>query len=277
MKKWQSDLDANLALNSIKDAIQSNSKALAVIGKECGKDGLYSFISLWFLNLCDFFSVGKAMGETQIAETAKLIASEYYFLKVADLQVFANKFKSGYYGQIFDRIDGNVILVALSKYHEERIAVAEAANLEKHKALKEDTEKYFIRIGKNYVRDSGDNFQEVEHREMATEFSYGVAYKLKGWLSKEYYPTNPKCVLIENSNKPNESLFDYMAKNKPELLPPTEKYKRATSEYYEMKTKILADESLTDFQKQNAIRCIAGLEPITVEEYNEQQTYYKQD
>lgn len=272
-------LSNNLLLNSevktISEALGNVSKPLSVISKENGKDALNGLISLWLINLCKFFSVGRQIGESQITETAKLIAKDYYFLKIDDLVVFGNKFKSGHYGQVFDRVDGNVILIALSKYCEERIAVAETENLEKHKELKQATETYVIKVGKNYVRDNGDNLQEVEQREMATEFSYTVAYRLKGWLAKEYYPTNPKAVLIERSNKPQESLFDYMAKKNPELLPAGEKYKRATSEYFEMKAKILADETLTDFEKQNAIRRLAGLEPITIQEYNEQLTYYK--
>lgn len=274
-------LSSNLSLNSevktISEALGSTSKALSVIGKENGKDALNGLISLWLINLCKFFSVGKAMGDNQVKETAKLISQDYYFLKIEDLVVFGNKFKSGHYGQVFDRVDGNVILIALSKYCEERIAVAESNNLEKHKELKQPTDTYVIRVNNNFVRDNGDNFQEVAKRELATEFSYSVAYRLKGWLAKEYYPTNPKAVKIERSNKPNESLFDYFAKKNPELLPAGEKYKRATSEYFQMKTKILADESLTDFEKQNALRTLAGIEPLTIQEYNEQLTYYSQN
>lgn len=276
MTIWSSNLLQNSEANTISDALGSVSKSLSVIGKENGKGALNGLISLWLINLVKFFSVGKAMGESQVSETAKLISKDYYFLKIEDLIVFGNKFKSGHYGQVFDRIDGNVILIALSKYCEERIAVAEAQNLEKHKELKHPTDTYVIRVNNNYVRDNGDNFQEVEKRELATEFSYSVAYRLRGWLAKEYYTTNPKAVKIERSNKPNESLFDYMAKKNPGLLPAGEKYKRATSEYFQMKTKILADESLTDFEKQNALRTLAGIEPLTIQEYNEQLTYYKQ-
>lgn len=274
---WSSNYLQSSEVSTISEALGGTSKALSVIGKENGKDALKGLISLWLINLCKFFSVGKQMGDSQVKETAKLIAKDYYFLKIDDLVVFGNKFKSGHYGQIFDRIDGNVIIIALSKYCEERIAIAETENMEKHKELKQATETYVIRVNNNYVRDNGDNFQEVEKRELATEFSYGVAYRLKGWLAKEYYQTNPKAVKIESSSKPTESLFDFMAKKNPELLPAGEKYKRATSEYFQMKTKILADESLTDFEKQNALRTLAGIEPLTIQEYNEQLTYYSQN
>jgi hypothetical protein len=45
--------------------------------------------------------------------------------------------------------------------------------------------------------------------------------------------------------------------------------------YLKQRKAILADESLTDFEKQNAIRALAGIEPLTIQEYNEQLTYYK--
>lgn len=270
------DLTHNSVSNSIAEVLGSDSKVLAAVRKESGKDALNGLISLWLVNLCKFFSVGKQMGETQITETAELIGNDYYFLKIDDLAVFGNKFKSGHYGQIFDRIDGNVILIALSKYCEERVSVAEIKNLEKHKDITEEKEMYLIKVGENYVRDNGHDFQEVDKREIATEFSYSVAYRLRGWLAKEYFPTNPKAVIMQRSNKPTESFFDYVAKNNPKLLPASEQYKRATSEYFEMKTKILANETMNEFEKENAIRILAGLEPLTIQEYNEQLTYYKQ-
>lgn len=48
-------------------------------------------------------------------------------------------------------------------------------------------------------------------------------------------------------------------------------------DYLKSRNAILADESLTDFEKQNALRTLAGIEPLTIQEYNEQLTYYSQN
>lgn len=48
-------------------------------------------------------------------------------------------------------------------------------------------------------------------------------------------------------------------------------------DYLKRRKAILEDESLTDFERQNALRTLAGIEPITIQEYNEQLTYYSQN
>lgn len=218
-----------------------------------------------------FFSVGKTMDGYQLGETARLISSEFYMLKIEDLYLFFERFKSGYYGATFDRIDGHVIMTKLREYVDERMDVAERLSLEKHKEIieTERQEQYLIRVGSNWVRSCGDDFEEVDKKELATAYTYGVAVKLKSWLVKEYYPTTPEQVKVCDKNKADGSFFDHLEKNAPELLPAGEKYRRKTNEYFEMKKKILEDPDLNNFEKENAIRALSKIEPITIEEYNE--------
>ncbi len=46
-------------------------------------------------------------------------------------------------------------------------------------------------------------------------------------------------------------------------------YEEWKQNYFAEKKKIMADADLTPFEKSNAIRRLAGLEPQTVEEWNE--------
>lgn len=260
---------------TIEDCLKSDGKALATIRKEVGEMQVIAAVQILILNLCEFFSVGKNMNNNQIKETARLLVKDYYYLKIDDLRLFFDKMKGGAYGQLYDRLDGSVILNNLREYCEERISVAEELNHKKHVELKSGEEKiYIIKVGKNYVREAGDLFEETDSKELATCFAYGTAYKLKEWLVKDYYPTNPKEVKILDINVKGEGLFDYLEHHKPELLPKEERYRRATTEYFEMKRKILADESLDTLGKENAIRALNRLEPLTVEEYNMQQIVY---
>lgn len=234
----------------------------------------------YIANLVKYFNVGKSMNDSQVAETAKLILQNYYYLKPEDFKVCFDGMKSGKYldgGKLFDRLDGQIIMLGIYAYSEERITVSEQINNEKHKELTEPDGKIFIiKVGANFVREAGDVFEEVDKKELATCFSFGTAFKLKEWLIKDYYLTNPKAVKILDSTVKGEGLFDYLEHNKPELLPETEKYKRSAqkNEYFTRKREILADESLNPFQKENALRALAQMEPLTIEEYNLQQQVY---
>lgn len=230
-------------------------------------------INVILVDMATFFSVGRSMNAQQLKETTRLIAKDFYFLKIEDLKLFSDKMKSGAYGKIFDRLDGNVILTALADYAEQRICKAEEINQEKHKALKEseNDKVYLLKVGDNYVRECGDVFEEVDKRELATAFTFGVAFKLKEWLIKDYYQLNPSYVRFSHKNMPDQKFFDELEHKRTELLSKEAKFKRANNEYHEMKKKILNDHGLTNFEKENAIRRLAGLPELNNEEYNLQQ------
>lgn len=262
---------------SITDAIRSELPTLATIRKEQGEKVCIANLILIVSDCIEFFNVGKSMNDKQLIETAKLIMNEFYFLKISDFQLFFSRFKSGYYGQLFDRLDGSVIIIALRAYCEERITTAESLSLEAHKTAidEERKENYLIQIGSYYLRSNGDDFEEVENKELATGYTYGVAIRLRDWIVREQYPLSPETIkVIDRKKLPR--LFDLWEKDAPQLLPDSEKFKRSTKEYYEQRDKIRADESLTELEKENAIRKLANLAPITQEEFNEQIKYYKQ-
>lgn len=256
------------------EAIEAKNNCLSGFKKKFGEEETLAPLVLMIDATVKYFSVGKTMNSFQLGETARLILQEFYYLKFEDLRVFFERLKTGFYGETYDRIDGNVIMVNLRKYCEERFELCGQIQIQKHKQIEKDNEDYIIQVCSNYVRASGDVFEEVELKELATAFTFGVAIKLKEWIVKDYYPTTPNEVKIQDKRKAEQSFFDYLEHNKPELLPKGERFKRATNEYYEMKEKILKDESLDTFQKENAIRTLAGLEPLTIEEFNQQQIIY---
>mgnify|MGYP003462189019 FL=1 len=255
------------SIQTFSQTLNSDSKPLAALKVEFGvgmvEAGLMKIIS----ENIKFFALGKSMDNLQVIETAKLIVGEYYYFKLEDFKLFFTKFKRGEYGNLYDRLDGQVIMIALNQYREERLAEAERLNHEKHKKLLEAEKEsfYLVKIGSNWLRSNGDNFEEVEQKELATNYTQGEAYNLKAWLQKEYY-SNPNHVLVYDSRN-CKSVFDYLEEKKPELLPYGEKSKRATKEYFEAKEKIMADTKLNDFEKENALRVFAKLEPITEEEW----------
>lgn len=256
-------------VKTVEEAIKSPNSALSGMRAHYGETKTVASLILVIDQFAKFFNVGKPMNSQQISECAFNIMYEFYFLKLEDLNLFFTRFKTGYYGQLYDRLDGAIIMFKLREYVNERIEVAERLSLEKHKEILETErgEDYLVRIGNAWLRSNGDDFEEVEHKEMATAYTYGVAYRLAGWIKREQYSNTPDVVKITPKNAAG-SLFDYMAKNTPQLLPQSEKYKRSTSEYFEAKKKIMDDSNLTPFQKHNAIRALSGLSPESKEDYN---------
>lgn len=258
-----------IEIHRIEDAINSDSQTLVQLRFEIGQKEMIATISILLAELCAFFSVGKQATKEGLKEAARLIIQEFYFLKLEDLKYFFDKFKSGYYGQTFDRIDGNVIMVALRQYSNERIRIAEEINYTKHLELsKPDGVKYIVQIGSNFIRECDDNFEEVKEKELATAYSFGVAVSVKNQLQKD---CNEGLKVVNSV-----TLFDFFEKNKPELLPQGERFKRATAEYYEKKAFIEEDEGLSKFEKNNRLRDLAGLKRFTHDQFKQwEKQYYK--
>lgn len=70
-------------------------------------------------SLTDFFNVPK-MTDGQVAETTSLLMDEFYYLKPEDFKLCFTNAKKGNYGQIFNRIDGQILFEWLNKYMVER-------------------------------------------------------------------------------------------------------------------------------------------------------------
>ncbi len=125
------------------------------------------------------------MNDAQLVETAKLIMNEFYFLKVSDLQLFFQRFKTGYYGQLFDRLDGSVIMVALREYCEEKqsAVVLVAAEIKQQEII--NKEDYVLMLGESYIHETEDTYDTVKENELATKYTYREAMDIKMNVSKE--------------------------------------------------------------------------------------------
>ena len=114
----------SLRPKSLDDVFRSPTCSMAVVKKEFGEQHLRALTVHILNDLINFFNVGKTMGAIQVAQTADLIIEEYYYLKPDDFKLCFNRAKKGYYGKLYDRIDGQVIIDWLSKYDAERTELA---------------------------------------------------------------------------------------------------------------------------------------------------------
>jgi hypothetical protein len=249
--------------------IQSNSPTLALLNKMQPQKAIAG-VELLIDDLVNFFNVGKTMGADQIGETRKLIIKHYYFLKPDDLRACFEEVKLGRHGQAFDRIDGNTILIALKDYTERRMNIAESLVVEKHRELKEldnGNDKLFVKVGDEFIRDTGDGFSLVLQKELATRFDFITASNIKTWLIKHHYPNEAETVKIHYADKPEIGLIEHLMKEKPELVSDKDKYLMQTKDYFEKRAAIEKDESLDELERFNKLRQLAGLEPFDNGEY----------
>lgn len=112
-------------------AFKSGLPSLAKMGSEFGAEQVEDLIKLWIIDMTEFINIGKSMSPTQIENTAFLIVSEFYHLNMADINLVFRRAKTGYYGEIYDRLDGQVILGWFKKYNQERCLAAEEESINK--------------------------------------------------------------------------------------------------------------------------------------------------
>ena len=245
-----------LAIRSEADAITSELPALAQIRRELGDDGdiaVKAIMTKLLQDLVSFFNVGKTMNDQQCAETVRLVLSEYYYLNLADMKLCFDRLKAGRYGKSYDRIDGQIILMALDEYTRGRLEAAALLSQEQHRQRLEDEREdwYYLRVtdmhGRlRYIMDLGDDmYTEVERAE-ATAFSYRDAYEFKRTFEQELHPT------LEATTHPDERLVDWMRRYAPGLLRTTQRgdYLERRRQLLELKAEIetldLSDDEISE-------------------------------
>ena len=124
LENWPMPYYNALHPKTVNDVFQSPSCSIAVMNKNFGETKLRAFMARIIIDVVMFFNVGKIMNDVQAAQTADLIIEEYYFLKPDDFKLCFTRAKKGYYGKVFDRIDGQVIFEWLNQYTNDRITTA---------------------------------------------------------------------------------------------------------------------------------------------------------
>lgn len=109
---------------TLDDALKSITPPLAVIRKEYGEQSLQAILVIILTDLIRFFNVGKTTGQEQLVQTIRLIIEDFYYFNIDDFKLCFNNAKRGFYGKVYDRIDGNIIYEWLQKYSEERVKTA---------------------------------------------------------------------------------------------------------------------------------------------------------
>lgn len=99
-------------------AINEDYSTLAVIDKAYGDNSASMWLAVAITNLNEFCG-SKSMTDNQIQELAYIIANEYKDQKFSVLMLFFYKFKCGYFGKFYGKVDPMVITCALKDFVEE--------------------------------------------------------------------------------------------------------------------------------------------------------------
>lgn len=271
-KKTQTTLElfskAPSSISKIEEILTSKEPTLAVI-KQSDEPGLLAMLVALISDLALFLNLGKQMTPIQVAETAKLVAKEFYFFKMSDFYLFFERFKTGYFGKTYDRLDGQVIMTSLREYSKERAEVAESTTLTEQEQLKEDSklEDYIVICGSNYIRNDGEGFAETTQKDLATRYTFAKAKAIKKWIIDNKHHPVPEDVKVHHAKKPEIGLIQRLKEKNPDWF---RKERRKDFTFaYKKRCEEIEQMNITPLEKLNLRRNFCNLAPLNEDEYRE--------
>lgn len=101
-------------------ALLDNTIPKSLAETEKAKPGICQpVIEYMILQLSEYLNIGKNIKPAQIEETAALLFAEFDHLTLEHFAIVLQRAKLGYWGEIYDRLDGIIIAGWLRKYVEE--------------------------------------------------------------------------------------------------------------------------------------------------------------
>jgi hypothetical protein len=114
------------------DAIQA--PTLRKLEKEHGKDNLAGVVSFLIVQTAKFFNIGNNLSEDQALETAYLMLDQYPYETIEDFTLMFREAKKGKYGELYNRLDGQIIFKWMEKYLEEKAIYREKQHQQQKKS-----------------------------------------------------------------------------------------------------------------------------------------------
>lgn len=120
-------------IRTVTQAIQNEeSPSLVCIKNIYSEDFVLAYIEIWLYNLNDFFNLARKFNRAQISETAVYLYSDFYYLKLTEVNLVFIRIKKGSLGDFYQSIDGAVVYSYFKDYSQQRMDC-----LLKQKRLKE--------------------------------------------------------------------------------------------------------------------------------------------
>jgi len=122
--------------NTPAKCLQSNTPTLAEIRKENGEDKVLTAIEAWIVDMSEFLNISRPMNPRQIRQTAVLVLGDFYYFKVADINLLFTRAKKGQYGELYGSLDGMKVYQWFEQYDIERAEIAYNDALREHDQIK---------------------------------------------------------------------------------------------------------------------------------------------
>lgn len=109
---------AKYEIKTMSQAVQYQSPTIREMRTAIGEEKIAGHVTLFLIDLFEFFAVGKSVGEVQVKETAEIIVDTFPDIKISDLAYCFKLAKAGQLtdGKIYDRLDGQVVCLWINDY-----------------------------------------------------------------------------------------------------------------------------------------------------------------
>jgi len=122
--------------NTPAKCLNSNTPILAVMKKEIGEDKVLAILEMWIIDINEFININNKMKPNQVIETAMMLLQDFYYFKIADINLIFTKAKKGKFGNLYGVIDGSKIYQWFEQHDNERAKECYMEHLEKHDIIK---------------------------------------------------------------------------------------------------------------------------------------------
>lgn len=127
------------SITRIESAI--NSQPIKIQIRRYGKGSVATQLASMILEVASYFNIGKNINEDQAAETASLLIEKYPVETLEDFAICFKKAKTGEYGKVYDRLDGQIIFEWFASYLDEKYRIRERLIEEEKKRIAEENQR----------------------------------------------------------------------------------------------------------------------------------------
>ena len=153
---------------TVLDVFKAPQVSITEMKDKLGEAYLQALMVKWMNSFLRFYSTNGAMDALQVADTIVLIMEEYPHYTQDDFKLFFKMAKKGTFGQVYGRMDGEVILNWLKAYDRHRDTVAQDESINEAKRqeqeVQDDSESMFydeyISMMQSMAKNGDENAQK---------------------------------------------------------------------------------------------------------------------
>lgn len=155
-------------IKTVRDCIKSDLPSLGNITDQFGREFLEDFIKVFLLDLNTSVNLKRPLNNNQCDFVAYQIAENHRNIRLSDINHIFVKAKSGGYGELYERLSPDKILLWFSDYWEERMLIAAELSRDEHGQSKESSarEGNIMKIAQNSKGFGGMNsaVNSIKHK-----------------------------------------------------------------------------------------------------------------